>query len=161
MLDNTHGTGDDRGKRLLSNLLEPEVRNEDTGALPRDPIPSMTRKRDVMLKSFRTSSIASSSFIGRIRSGCAWVVEGHRQGYRAGGSVTVPNKALYAEAEGDSLTEAMEQLFNRLRKELLRHRAMVRKEYLKKRKYAWQEDLKQAQAAARRRGETFKRRFPR
>mgnify|MGYP006284179661 FL=1 len=73
------------------------------------------------------------------------VVEGHRQGYRAGGSLTVPNKALYADAEGDSLTEAMEKLFNRLRKELLRHRAIVRKEYIKKRKYAWQEELRQAQ----------------
>jgi len=72
------------------------------------------------------------------------VVEGHRQGYRVGGSMTVPNKALYAEGQGDTLTVAMETLFDRLRKELLRHRAMVRKEYLRKRKYSWQEDLKQA-----------------
>ena len=72
------------------------------------------------------------------------VVEGHRQGYRAGGSITVPNKALYAEGEGDTLTEAMEQVFGRLRKELLRHRAMIRKEHLKKRKHTWQEDLRKA-----------------
>jgi len=91
------------------------------------------------------------------------VVEGHRQGYRAGGSVTVPNRALYADAEGTTLTEAMEQVFERLRKELLRHRAMVRKEYLKKRKHSWQEDLQSAQVEladeARRSKEGFHDRF--
>lgn len=87
------------------------------------------------------------------------VVEGHRQGYRAGGSVTVPNKALYADAEGDTLTEAMEQCFERLRKELLRHRAMVRKEYLKKRKYAWQEDLQSAQPELAKEAQTSKEGF--
>lgn len=75
------------------------------------------------------------------------VVEGHRQGYRAGGSITVPNKALYAEGEGATLTEALEQVFERLRKELTRHRATVRKEYVKKRRSDWAADLKAAREA--------------
>jgi len=69
------------------------------------------------------------------------VVEGNKQGYSAGGSVTVPHKALYANAQAETLTEAMDQCFEKLRKELKKHRALVRKEYLKKRKFAWQEDL--------------------
>jgi DNA-directed RNA polymerase specialized sigma24 family protein/ribosome-associated translation inhibitor RaiA len=69
------------------------------------------------------------------------VVEGTKQGYSAGGSVTVPHKALYANAKGETLTEALDQCFGKLRKELLKHRAVARKEYLKKRKFAWQEDL--------------------
>ncbi len=72
------------------------------------------------------------------------VVEGHRQGYRAKGSVTVPNKALFADAEAETLNVAMERCFEKLRKELQRHRAVVRKDYMKNRKSTWKENLHQA-----------------
>jgi DNA-directed RNA polymerase specialized sigma24 family protein/ribosome-associated translation inhibitor RaiA len=91
------------------------------------------------------------------------VIEGTKQGYSAGGSVTVPHKALYADAKAETLTEALDQCFGKLRKELLKHRAVVRKEYLKKRKFAWQEDLIEShielETEARKSKEGFKDRF--